>query len=266
MRKELMSFLAVFLLGLSVVLGILLLNTKRENLQLARSQPAVVTDQTAEKQVLLPQPRSYRVTIELPAPKLKGTVSVEQALAERRTERTFEDQALTLPQLSQMLWAAQGVTDEKTGKRTAPSAYEVYPFSVYVLVRDVKGVEPGLYEYLPEKHALGAMPVADANSLFNNAGVQAGAKTSPVVVLLSAAMDKGYEKMKERSVSSAYLEGGHIAENMYLQAESLKLGLVVMGGSGTAAEALKLDPAEKIVYVIPMGVPAVVTAEATEEK
>jgi SagB-type dehydrogenase family enzyme len=260
MRKELTSFFAVLFLALTVILGILLVNAKRQLVQVDRESQSEAEEKlvpSAEKKVAkLSAPRTYASPIQLPAPKLKGTLSVEQAIAERRTLRSFKDEPLTLAQLSQMLWAAQGITEAKTGKRTAPSARSVYFYSVYVLVRDVTGLKPGLYEYLPKEHALGDMKVADASTIFNNAGVEAGAKTPPVVVMLTAAIDKGIEKLGEGSKTSAYLEGGHIGQNMYLQAQALKLGMVVMGGTGTAAQALKLDPAETMVYVIPMGVPA----------
>ena len=255
MKKEIVTALVLFFLGLSVVLGVLLVNTKRQVLQLTRAaagQPTASASPSA-KQVKLPTPRTYATTIALPAPKLKGTMSVEQAIDMRRSRRTFAATPLTEAQLSQILWAAQGITDVKNNLRTAPSAFNVYPFTVYVLVRNVTGLTPGLYEYLPATHALGDMKVVDASLVFNASGIEAGAQQTPVVLILSAALDKGYDKMKAGAASSAYLEGGHIGENIYLEVESLKLSTVVMGGVGTAAQALKLDPAETIVYVIPIG-------------
>jgi nitroreductase len=98
------------------------------------------------------------------------------------------------------------------------------------------------------------MKLAGALTAFDASGVEAGAKTAPVTVLLSADFNKGKAKMAAGTESSTYLEGGHIGENMYLEAESLKLSLVVMGGGLDAAhEALQIDPAEKIVYIIPVG-------------
>lgn len=258
MRKELTTFLVVLLLIICTVLGILLLNAKRQIFQLSTTTPKVAqtADQAPKKEIVLPTARTYTTVIPLPTPKLKGTVSVEQAIAERRSQRAYKDEPMTMQQLSQMLWAGQGITEPKTGKRTAPSAFEVYPYTMYVLVRNVIGLQPGLYEYLPTQHALGDMKLADANTLLNNSGIEAVAKNSPVVVLLSAALDKGVAKLKTGAVPSAYLEGGHIGQNMYLEAQSLQLGMVVTGGVGTAAKALQLDPAETVVYVIPMGVPA----------
>lgn len=255
MRKDALSFLLLFFLGLSIVLGILLITTKRQVLKLSRAaaptQPVQVT--APIKEVKLPIPRVYSSLIALPEPKLKGTLSVEEALATRRSRREFASTPLTLTQLSQMLWSAQGVTDSVGNKRTAPSAYEVYPYTVYVVARNVTGLVPGLYEYIPATNSLGDMKRENAIETFDGSGIEAGAKQAPVVFLLSSAMDKGIAKLKAGAVNSAYLEGGHIGQNIYLEAESLKLATVVMGGTGTAAKALNLDPAETIVYVVPIG-------------
>ncbi len=260
MRKEMVTFIALILLVTSLVTGILFLNSKREiaALKRASAQPSAPTPATAEKKVAkLPILRTYVSPIALPAPKLKGTTSVEEALQIRRSRREFATKPVTLPQLSQMLWAAQGITVPGTNKRTAPSAREVYPYTVYVVVRNVTGLAPGLYEYLPKEQALGDMKLAGAITAFDASGVEAGAKKAPVTLLLAAAFDKGLEALKAGAVSSTYLEGGHIGENLYLEAESLKLAMVVMGGGTQAAhDAMKLDPAETVVYVIPFGLRA----------
>lgn len=265
MKKELTSFVALVFLATSVILGILFIDVKRQVISQSRQFVSESNQKVIEKKAaVLPSARTYSEEISLPKPKIKGTLSVEKALNERRTIRVFKDAPLTLAQVSQMLWSAQGITDPATGKRVAPSAYEVYPFTVYMLVRNVTGLAPGLYEYLPKSHALGDLKLEGANELFANAGVQEGAKKAPVTFILAASLDKGLEKLKAGTMTSTYLEGGHIGQNMYLQAQSLKLGLVVMGGAGKTSEALKLDKAETVVYIIPVGVPAPVTEEVKE--
>ncbi len=258
LQQKLIPLLCVVFLITSAVLGILLFNAQKQVAQLTRSttQTSAMAQTSSKKELLLPAARMYTAVISLPAPKLKGTLSVEQAIEERRSQRVYLNQPLSLPQLSQMLWSGQGITEPKTGKRTAPSALDIYPFTMNVLVRNVTGLQPGLYEYLPKQNALGDMQLTDANAIFNNSGIETVVKTSPVVVILSAAMDKGYDKMKAGAVPASYLEGGHIGQNMYLEAQSLKLGMVVTAGVGIAAEALKFDPAETVVYVIPIGFPA----------
>src|SRR5258708_179486 len=258
LQQKLIPLLCVVFLITSAVLGILLFNAQKQVAQLTRSttQTSAMAQTSSKKELLLPAARMYTAVISLPAPKLKGTLSVEQAIEERRSQRVYLNQPLSLPQLSQMLWSGQGITEPKTGKRTAPSALDIYPFTMNVLVRNVTGLQPGLYEYLPKQNALGDMQLTDANAIFNNSGIETVVKTSPVVVILSAARDKGYDKMKAGAVPASYLEGGHIGQNMYLEAQSLKLGMVVTAGVGIAAEALKFDPAETVVYVIPIGFPA----------
>lgn len=253
MHKGVISIFTLLFLGTTIVLGILLLNSKRELLSKGlQGLPALVQKET--KTAKLPVPRTYASVISLPAPKLRGTMSVEEALQVRRTRRTFADKPVSLAQLSQMLWSAQGITVPGTEKRTAPSAREIYPYTVYVVVRNVTGLTPGLYEYLPAKNALGDMKLTGTLAAFDASEVEAGAKKAPVTLLLAAAFDKGLDKMPSGTGPSFYLEGGHIAENLYLEAESLKLALVVMGGGTQAAhDAMKLDPADTVVYVIPFG-------------
>lgn len=263
MQKGLVSFITVFLLVVSVVLGILLISAKRELLRAGKTAP--VSSQAEKKEVKLPAPRSYANPIPLPKPTLKGTMSVEEAIVSRRSRRSFLDKPLSLAQVSQILWSAQGVTDP-SGKRAAPSAREAYPYTVYVMIRSVTGLVPGFYEYLPKEHALGDMKFPSAPSIFDAAGVEETAKGSPIVVILTAAFDKNLDKFPNGTTSSYYLEGGHIGQNLYLQIESLKLGMVVQGGVGKVAEAFKIDPAEKTVYVIPMGYPAPVPSPTPAAK
>ena len=80
---------------------------------------------------------------------------MEKALKSRRTIRRFANKALTQAQLSQLLWAAYGVTDSR-GLKSAPSAGALYPLDIYVVVgeRQVSDLASGVYHYLPEKQAL----------------------------------------------------------------------------------------------------------------
>lgn len=91
--------------------------------------------------------------IELPEPKSVGTVSVEEALQSRRSVRSYSKAGLTLPEASQLLWAAQGMT-RRDGGRTAPSAGALYPLEVYLVAGDVEDLPPGIYRYRPREHDL----------------------------------------------------------------------------------------------------------------
>jgi len=91
----------------------------------------------------------------LPKPILKGEVSVEEAIKHRRTIRSYLSKPLTLEQLSQIFWAAQGITEHRGYKRSAPSGGALYPMDLYAVVGDngVKGLKAGIYHYDPHKHA-----------------------------------------------------------------------------------------------------------------
>ncbi|MBM3957868.1 MAG: SagB/ThcOx family dehydrogenase, partial [Gemmatimonadetes bacterium] len=93
------------------------------------------------------------VRIELPEPVLRGAVSLEQALAQRRSVREYTGEPVTLEEVSQLLWAAQGQTAD-WGARTAPSAGALYPLETYLVAGNVSGLEQGLYRYRPGEHDL----------------------------------------------------------------------------------------------------------------
>jgi len=99
--------------------------------------------------------RKMEGQMNLPKPRLKGEVSVEEAIKHRRTTRAYLSKPLTLEQLSQIFWAAQGITGDRGYKRSAPSGGALYPLDIYAVVGDngVKGLTAGIYHYDPYKHA-----------------------------------------------------------------------------------------------------------------
>ena len=95
---------------------------------------------------------------------MRGEMSVEEAMQNRRSIRDYQDKPITLEQLSQLLWSAQGITSE-WGGRTAPSAGATYPLEVYVLVRKVEALNQGVYRYIPQEHSLKSIksPLAECS-------------------------------------------------------------------------------------------------------
>ncbi len=187
--------------------------------------------------------------IKLPEPRHDGPVSVEKALTERRSVRTYQDEALTLAEVSQLLWAAQGITEPKRGLRTAPSPRALYLLETYVLPGNVFGLPMGMYRYQPKGHALVKVSEGDRKSdLFRAAG-QAPIKNAPAVILFSGVSDRSTQPYW------MYLEAGHAAQNVYLQAVSLKLGTVVMAGfkPEEVKKALNLEEKEQPIYIMPVG-------------
>jgi len=244
------GFLMLFLVGLSTFLFVMWVQAKRTTISPAlMAEPAM-----KETEYYLPQSKIITSKVALPTPKTRGTVSVEQALSSRRSRREFADVPVGLADLGQVLWAGQGITDE-SGHRAAPSAHSLYPYTLYVVVRNVAGLEPGLYQYLPETHELGDLKVANAGELLNEAEVQPGAQAAPAVIMMSAAYAKMLESFPDDPRGVTLLEGGHIGQNIYLQLEASNMSGVVMAGfdSDLIIEKLGLDEHEEIVYLIPFG-------------
>ena len=173
-------------------------------------------------------PAPSDLLIELPQPQWTGTVSVEQALQSRRSVRSFKRQPLTLDELSQLLWAAQGVAGARF--RTAPSAGALYPLEVYVAVGNVAGLEAAVYRYSPTAHALSEVRKGDVRKSLSSAALrQKWVGAGAVAIVFSAVYERTTGKYGERGIRYVHMEAGHAAQNVYLQAEALGLGTVVVG-------------------------------------
>lgn len=170
-------------------------------------------------------------SIQLPPATFQG-LSVEQALQQRRSERSFAEEKISLEQLSQLLWAAQGITRRKSGQRTAPSSGRSYPIDLYVSMQRVTGVNCGLYHYQPDTHSLSLVKAADyAAALAIVAEGQRWVQQAAVVILHVATPARAAKKYgTETALPSALIETGHISQNIYLQATSM--GLAVLGMNG----------------------------------
>ena len=170
--------------------------------------------------------------IKLPSPRYDGEISVEKALKERRSIRSYKDDPLTLSEISQLLWAAQGVTDTVSGYylRTAPSAGALYPLELYVMTGNVDDLPPGIYKYDPFQHELAQTMKEDKRiDLFNAALKQSCIKNAPASILIACVYRRMTNKYGERANRYALIEVGHAAQNIYLQAFSLKIGAVFIG-------------------------------------
>ncbi len=170
-------------------------------------------------------------TIALPKPTHQG-LTVEDALRRRRSVREYASRPLTLQELSQLLFAAQGATGRYKERylRTAPSAGALYPFEVYPIVHAVEGVPPGIYHYDVRDHSLTQVREGNFRRAIMEAGLeQALLADAQVVFALTAVVDRVRQKYGERGWRYIYMEAGHISQNIYLQATSLGLGSVAVG-------------------------------------
>jgi SagB-type dehydrogenase family enzyme len=193
-------------------------------------------------------------TLRLPAPRPKGPLSVEEALATRRSLRQWAKGSLSLPELSQLAWAAQGITSPE-GKRTAPSAMGRYPIELYVVANDVQGLAPGIYRYVPRGHGLVLVTAGDRRAeVAKGAAGQASVASAPAVLIV-AAVPARLGARGERTDRFVAVEAGAVLQNIYLQATSLGLGAVAVGGFRDAdlAAALPLRADEQPIIVVPVG-------------
>jgi SagB-type dehydrogenase family enzyme len=187
--------------------------------------------------------------IKLTQPKYTGNVSIEQALMERRSIRSYKAEPLAFSDISQILWAAQGVTEKTRGLRTAPSPRVMYLIEVYLVAGNVIGIPAGLYKYQPNEHGLLKIAEGDIKTKLYAAVGQSPIKNAPAALILTG--------MQKRSTNPGwmYLEAGHAAQNVYLQAVSLNLGTVSMGGfiEENVKKALNLPNDELTIYIMPLG-------------
>jgi SagB-type dehydrogenase family enzyme len=184
-------------------------------------------------------------------------MSVEEAIAHRRSLREFTTDALSLEQVSQLLWAAQGMTSPE-GLRAAPSAGATYPLETYLVVGHVTGLEPGVYHYLPKEHALRKHIAGDRRGPLSVACMsQAWVQQAPASIVFSAVYARTSSRYGKRAAQYVPMEVGHAAENVYLQATALGLGTVIVGAFEDDAVTRCLElPAEVVpLAVMPLGKP-----------
>jgi SagB-type dehydrogenase family enzyme len=188
----------------------------------------------------------------LPSPRLKGTLTLEEALAERRSVRGFTEEQLGLDEIGQLLWAAQGITNP-TGYRTAPSAGALYPLEVYVIIRE------GVFHYDPQHHSLSPHLQGDLRPEVYVASLQQGpVLNAPAVFVITAVYERIEVKYgKDRSERYVQLEAGHAAQNLLLQAVALELGAVPIGAfyDEKVKTTLSLPADQQPLYLIPVGHP-----------
>ncbi|MFA4668153.1 SagB/ThcOx family dehydrogenase [Pyrococcus kukulkanii] len=192
--------------------------------------------------------------IKLPEPRLTGEMSVEEAIAKRRSIRRYRNESLTLQELSQLLWAAQGITEPNRKFRAAPSAGATYPFEVYVVVGKVKDLEPGIYHYDPFSHSIKLIKRGDFRRALQKAALnQAWVGSAAIDIVLVAYYERTTKYYGERGRMYVHMEAGHIGQNIYLQATALNLGTVAVGAfyEDQVAEILGVDGVP--LYIFPVG-------------
>ncbi len=219
---------------------------------------------TPEEKTGLLMTQNSATTYVLPSPQTEGTVSVEEAIQHRRSHRSYLKDAISAEELSQVLWAAYGISQPlqgypqmRGGLRTAPSAGARYPLEIYALVGNVKGIEPGVYRYDSREHKITMVMDRDVKQELSVAALgQEMISVAPACLFYSAVYkrttDRYGDRGRERYVC---MDLGHSAENVYLQAEALHLGTCAIGAFDDAAvkKVMQLPEEEEPLYIMPIG-------------
>lgn len=191
--------------------------------------------------------------MKLPKAKFSSRTSLEEALFNRRSVRAYTKDSLTIEEIGQLLWAAQGVTVE-WGGRTAPSAGALYPLEVYLLAGEIEGLEPGLYHYDPADHSISQRKAKDLRGEVTEASLnQDQILKAPATLIIAAVYERTTRKYGERGVRYVHQEVGSVCQNIHLQAESLNLGTVWIGAFDDQEVKEALGIAEEPVAIMPVG-------------
>jgi SagB-type dehydrogenase family enzyme len=203
--------------------------------------------------------------IDLPTPRPKSAISVEEALKNRRSIRRYENTPMTLAEMSQLLWAAYGITMTREnmpaflrgGLRTAPSAGALYPLELYVVVRNVTGIPAGVYWYKSEVHKLVRISEDDKwDALSEAAFHQPHFKTAAAAIVYSAVFERCTVKYGQRGRERyVCMDLGHSSENVYLQAQALKVGTCAIGAFNDLwlKQAIGMTEKEEPLLILPLG-------------
>lgn len=203
--------------------------------------------------VLISQTMAFGETIHLPQANVNGPMALEESIAKRRSVRAFSAKPLSIGQIGQLLWSAQGITDTKVGLRAAPSAGALYPLELYAVLPD------GIYRYFPERHELKRTVEGDRRLELQKAALdQDAVGSAPAVFVFTAVFERTAVKYRERANLYVPIEVGHASQNLLLQAAAQGLAGVPVGAfdEGRVAEAVRLSKDQRPLYLVPVGHPA----------
>ena len=207
---------------------------------------------------------SKQSVIQLPQPKLKGSLSVEEALSRRRTIRILSEKEISLDVTSQLLWALYGVNNEEKVNekheflhRTVPSAGHIFPLVVYIVT------EQGAYRYDSIEHSLHLVHEGDLRVQLGNEKLvelnRDAIRKAPITILLAVDNEKALRTspLMESALKYSYLEAGHAAQNLILQATSIGLGTTTITSFDISIvyRTMKIPLNHRPIYILPVGHP-----------
>jgi len=185
--------------------------------------------------------------IKLPVPKISNDKLLSDALHNRKSSREFTDREISLQELSNILWCANGINRPESGRRTSPSAMNIQDIDVYVVIKE------GIYRYLHKETALELIVAGDFRK---EMGFQEFVATAPLNLIYVTDYTK-FEFTEDTKVKAvlAAVDAAHCSENVYLYAAAAGLGVVVRAAMDTAkvAGVLKLRPEQAVVIAQTVG-------------
>lgn len=156
--------------------------------------------------------------VKLPKPNLNRSGAVMKSLSERQSTREYASKALSLADLSDLLWAANGINRSDSGKRTAPSAMNKQDVDVYVVLPE------GTYLYDAKNHQLNLVAEGDHRGAV--AGGQAFVKTAPVSLVLVSDISRFGDAKSARNQLMGAMDAGIVSQNISLFCSSANLATV----------------------------------------
>jgi SagB-type dehydrogenase family enzyme len=191
--------------------------------------------------------------MELPPPSTTGSLPLEQAIARRRSIRSFTGAALTPGQMSQLCWAAQGITEPREALRAAPSAGALFPIELFVATAD------GVGHYDPRDHTLTAHQAGDLRPRIQRASLdQEMIGQAWACFVIAAVVGRVGAKYGDSAEQYTLIEVGHVAQNLLLEAEALNLAGVPVGAfeEKKVAAILEIPRSHRVFYLVPIGHPS----------
>ena len=191
----------------------------------------------------------------LPAPDTLGAATLASAISERRSVREYGPGALTLAEVSQLVWVAQGITGADEKHRAVPSAHAVHLLEVRLEARRVDGLAPGLYVYRPKEHALALVAAGSAKEAVMGAAGQPCIEAAAAVMCVAGDGALAATRFGRNAERWLGMEAGFVVQNVYLTCTSLGLGTVMVGGydEEKANAAFRLAPGWKTLGLLPVG-------------
>jgi len=187
---------------------------------------------------------------------LKSSTSIKEAIKNRRSVRDYKDDPLTIQDVTQLLFAAQGTTNPENNLRATPSAGATYPIEIYLVAGNVTKLEPGIYKYKNQTNELLKITNGDKRKKLCNATLsQPCVKNSTAVIVICTVLQRTIQKYGEQAKKYVYMEVGAVAENIYLQAESLNIGTVFVGAfnDNKVKNIINAETDEEPLCIMPLG-------------